>query len=93
MCACRLSFSSGDGFFGILLCRFVKIIIFAAGIRSFEAGVEVPSQLVFGYLRLAWVHFAASVHQFVAGVRVCNVPLRKCLDLARRGRAECVPVV
>ena len=42
---------------------------------------------------LAWVHFAASVHQFVAGVRVCNVPLRKCLDLARRGRAECVPMV
>ena len=47
-------FSSGGGFFGILLCRFVKIIIFAAGIRSFEAGVEVPSQLVFDYWRLGW---------------------------------------
>ena len=47
-------FSSGGGFFGILLCRFVKIIIFAAGIRSFETDVEALLLLVFGRLRPTW---------------------------------------
>lgn len=39
---------------GILLCRFVKIIIFAAGIRSFAAGVEASLLLVFGRLKPTW---------------------------------------